>query len=494
MIDINEPGCVQLRRSQCVRGLAYCRVLSGAVLTEGYTFSENDHFPVYAPITHHAIELRPVAPDTIVKFEPLEVPDILNGRELFQTLPPDGEKIIAGLYRTQKEHGVEMPEQFSNVLNRITNRSRLCVIGGKSSGKSTANRILLNSLLMKHTHVYFLEMDPGQPEFNVSGWLSLVKVTKPRIGPNFCFLRSSTHTTVHQRFLGNFDLSKCARQYLDEIVALIEAIPRGEDVPVIFNAMGWLRELGLRVLIDAINAAKIDLIYYLRTNTSNDLPEDLNPAELMAPNHPMNGRPIYRGRNRAENPVIIQDQSRAEVARANRKQSFRRDFSPRTLRDIAYSCYGHPWLGERPLSIPFSDIAITFIDSSPSPNRPFQVLNNCLVSLSSFNADLERLPADRDGLKVVERTTTRSAGWGWLRHVDMRAKVLFIHTSLPLDELTKLPVNLLQVGHLPVPKCFAVESNGEEERPVPYVQKQTEQNVLSNSYRDTKPKKRGRTE
>ena len=116
MIDINEPGIVQLRREQCVRGLAHCRVLQGAVLVEGYTFKEKDGFPIYSPITHHAIELRPVAPDTIVKFDQIEVPDILNGRELFQA-PSDGEKIITGLYRT-KESGVQVPEQFSNVLNR----------------------------------------------------------------------------------------------------------------------------------------------------------------------------------------------------------------------------------------------------------------------------------------------------------------------------------------------------------------------------------------
>ena len=39
--------------------------------------------------------------------------------------------------------------------------------------------------------------------------------------------------------------------------------------------MGWIRELGLRLLIDAINSSKIDLVYYLKSNTSNDLPDEL---------------------------------------------------------------------------------------------------------------------------------------------------------------------------------------------------------------------------
>ena len=74
----------------------------------------------------------------------------------------DGEKIISGLYLT-RERGVETPTKFSSLLNKINGRSRVCIIGGKSSGKSTANRILINSLLQKHNHIYFVEMDPGQP-------------------------------------------------------------------------------------------------------------------------------------------------------------------------------------------------------------------------------------------------------------------------------------------------------------------------------------------
>ena len=54
------------------------------------------------------------------------------------------------------------------------------------------------------------------------------------------------------------------------------------DIPVIFNAMGWLRHLGLKLAIDVIRSCKIDSIYYLKTETSNDLPEDLNPQQLMS--------------------------------------------------------------------------------------------------------------------------------------------------------------------------------------------------------------------
>ena len=53
-------------------------------MVEGATFQAGSSFTIYAPISHHAIELKPVQPDTIVKFSKLEIPNILNGRELFQ--------------------------------------------------------------------------------------------------------------------------------------------------------------------------------------------------------------------------------------------------------------------------------------------------------------------------------------------------------------------------------------------------------------------------
>ena len=77
-------------------------------------------------------------------------------------------------------------------------------------------RFMLNSLLNDHRTVYWLEMDPGQPEFNVSGWLSLVKVTKPRMGPNYPFLKNEENhfEIISQYYLGEFGLQQAARLYI----------------------------------------------------------------------------------------------------------------------------------------------------------------------------------------------------------------------------------------------------------------------------------------
>lgn len=100
--------------------------------------------------------------------------------------------------------------------------------------------------------------------------------------------------------------------------------------PVIFNAMGWLRELGLTLLRDSLNIGNIDLIYYLETKTSNDLPEDISLEEIFEERRNIIGRPIYEGNNRCRLDIPkIRDQSNSKSAMHQKKQYFTRKFNPR---------------------------------------------------------------------------------------------------------------------------------------------------------------------
>ena len=102
--------------------------------------------------------------------------------------------------------------------------------------------------------------------------------------------------------------------------------------PIIFNAMGWLRELGLTLLRDSLNIANIDLIYYLETKTSNDLPEDILLEEIFEERGNIIGRPIYEGNNRCRLDIPkIKDQSNSKSAADQKKKYYPRKFSPRLV-------------------------------------------------------------------------------------------------------------------------------------------------------------------
>ncbi len=91
------------------------------------------------------------------------------------------------------------------------------VCGPKSSGKSTFARMLANRLQtsspaaeprmgpLSAQQVYWLDLDPGQPEFSPSGHLSLVYVKRPVFGPPFthCSMYDGVaYQVIRSHFLG----------------------------------------------------------------------------------------------------------------------------------------------------------------------------------------------------------------------------------------------------------------------------------------------------
>ena len=174
------------------------------MLCEGYEFDPESkrgesEFQIYAPTGHHAIELFPLGSDATVEFfagrRVPTFPELENG--MFPVKDKvDGEEIIPGLYQT-REDGFVVPKELENVISSIIDcRYRnIMMIGGKGSGKSSANRYACNRLLKKFGKVIWLECDPGQPEFDVPGFMSLTEVYLPRVGPSYCTLGQEYYTT-----------------------------------------------------------------------------------------------------------------------------------------------------------------------------------------------------------------------------------------------------------------------------------------------------------
>ncbi len=113
----------------------------------------------------------------------------------------DGEEIIPGLYQT-REDGFVVPKELENVISSIIDchYRNIMMVGGKGSGKSSANRYACNRLLKKFGKVIWVECDPGQPEFDVPGFMSLTEVFLPRVGPSYCTLGQEYYTTRGKYF------------------------------------------------------------------------------------------------------------------------------------------------------------------------------------------------------------------------------------------------------------------------------------------------------
>ena len=68
-------------------------------------------------------------------------------------------------------------------LVTATHQPRLLAAGGKGVGKSTFVRWMANRLLATSTaRVVYLDLDPGQREFGLPGYISLTVLDSPLLG------------------------------------------------------------------------------------------------------------------------------------------------------------------------------------------------------------------------------------------------------------------------------------------------------------------------
>lgn len=80
---------------------------------------------------------------------------------------------------------IKISRKWEILANGISQTSKVFLSGGKGVGKSTLLRYLTNSLLMQYEAVKVIDLDPGQPEFTVSGCISACTIRFPIFGPNF---------------------------------------------------------------------------------------------------------------------------------------------------------------------------------------------------------------------------------------------------------------------------------------------------------------------
>ncbi|KAI9220224.1 hypothetical protein BC828DRAFT_332501, partial [Blastocladiella britannica] len=131
--------------------------------------------------------------------------------------------------------------------------------GAKGHGKSTFNRSAVNVLLSSFPRVAFLDVDPGQAEFTAPGVLALTILDHPVLGPGYMHfpqppsparwygaLTPSTDPGMYLALVR--DLVKRYRAYADAVWHA-----NGVLVPLVVNAMGWVKSLGLDMLRETVN-------------------------------------------------------------------------------------------------------------------------------------------------------------------------------------------------------------------------------------------------
>ena len=139
-------------------------------------------------------------------------------------------------------------------------------VGAKSSGKSTFNRLLCNTILTrsKAGKCLYLDLDPGQPEFGPPGMVSLVEVTAPMLGPPFTHPASSQsrqYRLLRSHTIAATSFKDDAAHYLACARDLAQHADRRH--PLVVNSSGWVTGLGASVLLDLVSTLSISDVVVL---------------------------------------------------------------------------------------------------------------------------------------------------------------------------------------------------------------------------------------
>ena len=173
---------------------------------------------------------------------------------------------------------------------------RVMIIGGKNSGKSTLNKILLQNFLYstpnQASSLNYIDLDLGQPEFSTPTCISCAEL---QTGP-VCILgdplvqrnafSDDTVKMVKEVFFGSANPNLFPVTYMKSCVELINTMFNYDSVnPTLINLPGWVKGFGIEFLQAVINAYQpTDLVVLesVRQSENNELMNDLQLLSLPA--------------------------------------------------------------------------------------------------------------------------------------------------------------------------------------------------------------------
>ncbi|KAA8909621.1 hypothetical protein TRICI_004456 [Trichomonascus ciferrii] len=148
----------------------------------------------------------------------------------------------------------------------------MMVTGPKSSGKSTFSRFLNNFLNSKIDGVYYLELDPGQPEYCIPGTLSL-SLTSFNFGLPYTHNPRDNKAVIKAHALGDLSPKDQPELYLsfaNDLLRVYQTQLTIKPAPLIINTPGWARGLGLDLTVQIASDSQLSHVVYLGSHEGQD--------------------------------------------------------------------------------------------------------------------------------------------------------------------------------------------------------------------------------
>ncbi|XP_066930591.1 polynucleotide 5'-hydroxyl-kinase NOL9-like isoform X2 [Clytia hemisphaerica] len=381
----------------------------------------------------------------------------LNGCKIGRELQFHTEPFEVAVLKTEKWKKI-VDEQILNSQKNISDQQ--CTVlfcGGKDVGKSSFSKFTVNRLLNKQESVYFLECDCGQTEFTPPAVLSLVKITKPLFG--------TTHIKpVKAFFYGYISTKDNPNDYIHLLKELHQFYLNECDTqaPLIVNTQGWVRGLGLSLLIDLLRILDPSHVVQIQSDQeSRNLPFSLDD-EVIDTSHGWVTTSESVGSCRQQRSFITLDT--VKQTDSLHKGVFTRN---RSITRYFTQMYHHPvdvdqyWIPPplstiKPYVINTSDIALHIMNQNVTEDLMLMAFNVSLVALAKVPDDLV-FDSSHSGLRLLKDQPRAAEYLGLaiirnIEKIDALTTRLYIITPEPVDVLDQ--VNVLLKGNIQLSQSY----------------------------------------
>ena len=318
------------------------------------------------------------------------------------------EQIFETLFYTATGVEPDYPASLTDKVREILDGepSKILICG--RNGKSTFSRFLVNAIISKYGHCFFVDLDPGQPDRTLPEILSMRRIESFVLGTPEHLTRVDREKL--QIYTGEVTCTKI--QFYQAVLKLVDACP--ERKFIVINSHGWCE------------------------GTGNDIQKDL--VTLFQPNHVM---VIYT--EGTEAPEIVSDQFNTCIKmKPPLKEISKRDH--RDLRIATYFLRGQPpVVAQQPITFKLSAIRFGlafdgYFDFSQVP----ALISGSLVYLC--HDDRQYKPIRKQLTIVKTLSALQCVGVGVVKAIDVESDAVYIATP---DQPTN--VNLIVVSAQPLP-------------------------------------------
>jgi len=366
---------------------------------------------------------------------------------------------------------------------------RILVAGGKGVGKSTFLRWFTNKLLINHKQIVFLDLDPGQAELAIPGYLSFSVVTNPILGPNFCHIDRPKECSFH---LGDINVANCPGRFIQIVKFLMDHIrldPRLNQLPLVINTMGWTRGMGLMLLVDTIRYIQPTTVVQLHSRFHRkNLPYSLTPESVTTSTDSWTKVSSIEHQQLSYSLIELLAVPESINAKDMRSSDYWGLPDPRLTREFVLlsSLARSGGVHQLPVyKIPLHKISLHVTHESVEPKALMAALNLALVDICTVEERLVRHAKDPGLYNILHQSPiVPSLGYGIVRNIDAVNKVLYLATSVEKDLLVK--ANCLVAGSTKLPESvlLCLQKRGSQ-----YIESVASDNPLDSPWqRHHKPK------